>query len=301
MSSIDLNKIAEEYKANLENRRIVVCAGTACVANGSLKVIAALEEEIKQAGISVRVEANHHECGGKKDLYLSKSGCHGFCQQGPLVTIMPENILYVKVKPEDAKEIVRKGDNVLVPGREFKNLYGYRFTKIYSRSLVEIVKEFAPDIIHNQTDSTIGQFARILSHQLNVPLVYTYHTSYEDYTYYATKGYFDRFAKQFVRNYSKNVANTCAEFITPSMKTKEYMRFVGSDIYMNIIPTGIDFTLFDEDKQDKEKQKEFKEKHGINENTHIFLILGRIAKEKSMDFSIRGFAKYHERVSSSIG
>lgn len=204
-------------------------------------------------------------------------------------------VLVVTPNPEDAKEIVRKGDNVLVPGREFKNLYGYRFTKIYSRSLVEIVKEFAPDIIHNQTDSTIGQFARILSHQLNVPLVYTYHTSYEDYTYYATKGYFDRFAKQFVRNYSKNVANTCAEFITPSMKTKEYMRFVGSDIYMNIIPTGIDFSLFDEEKQDKEKQKEFREKHRIKENTHVFLILGRIAKEKSMDFSIRGFAKYHER------
>ena len=109
MSNLDLKKIAEEFKANLEDRRVVVCAGTACVANGSLKVIDALQKEIEAAGIKVRVEANHHKCGGeKKDLYLSKSGCHGFCQQGPLVTIMPENILYVKVKPEDAKEIVEK-------------------------------------------------------------------------------------------------------------------------------------------------------------------------------------------------
>ena len=109
MSNVDLKKVTEEFKANLEDRRVVVCAGTACVANGSLKVIDALQKEIEAAGIKVRVEANHHKCGGeKKDLYLSKSGCHGFCQQGPLVTIMPENILYVKVKPEDAKEIVEK-------------------------------------------------------------------------------------------------------------------------------------------------------------------------------------------------
>lgn len=204
-------------------------------------------------------------------------------------------VLVVTPNSETAKEIVRVGDNVYVPGVEMKKLYGYRFTKIYSHELANIVEQFKPDIIHNQTDSTIGQFAKILSHQFNIPIVYTYHTSYEDYTYYATHGYFDRFAKQFVRTYSRNVANTSTEFITPSVKTKEYMRFVGSDIYMNIIPTGIDFSLFADDKVDLEKAKEFKEKHGIKENTHVFLILGRIAKEKSMDFSIRGFARYHER------
>lgn len=107
--SLNLKKIAEEFNANIEPRRIVVCAGTACVANGALKLISALEEEIKKSGINVRVDVNKHDCDGKKsELYLSKSGCHGFCQQGPLVTIMPENILYVKVKPEDAKEIVEK-------------------------------------------------------------------------------------------------------------------------------------------------------------------------------------------------
>ena len=60
MSNLDLKKVAEEFKANLEDRRVVVCAGTACVANGSLKVIDALQKEIEAAGIKVRVEANHH-------------------------------------------------------------------------------------------------------------------------------------------------------------------------------------------------------------------------------------------------
>ena len=70
------------------------------------------------------------------------------------------------------------------------------------------------------------------------------------------------------------------------------MRSVGSDIYINVVPTGIDFSLFDEKNIDKEKQKEFKKQHGIGENTKVFLLLGRVAKEKSMDYSIRGFAMF---------
>ena len=204
-------------------------------------------------------------------------------------------VLLITPNSESAKDIKVDGDNVYLPGFEMKKLYGYRFTKFYSKKAYNIVKEFKPDIIHNQTDSTVGQFAKIVAKQLKCPIVYTYHTSYEDYTYYATHGFFDRFAKQFVRRYAKQVGDISTEFITPSMKTKEYMRFAGSDIYINIIPTGIDFSLFDESRIDKEKQIEFKKAHGINENTKVFLILGRIAKEKSMDYSIRGFAEYAKK------
>jgi len=88
--NIDLKKIASEYKANAEERRVIVCAGTACVANGALPLIDALVKKITESGLKVRVEA-HEE--GKGDIRVWKSGCHGFCQMGPLVTIMPKNIL----------------------------------------------------------------------------------------------------------------------------------------------------------------------------------------------------------------
>ena len=101
--NIDLKKIASEYKANAEERRVIVCAGTACVANGALPLIDALVKKITEAGLKVRVEA-HEE--GKGDIRVSKSGCHGFCQMGPLVTILPENYLYTRVKVEDVAEIV---------------------------------------------------------------------------------------------------------------------------------------------------------------------------------------------------
>ncbi|MCF0107893.1 MAG: glycosyltransferase, partial [Bacilli bacterium] len=171
-------------------------------------------------------------------------------------------------------------------------LYGYRLTTLYNNKLFNIVKNFKPDIIHNQTDSTIGQFSKIVQKRLKVPMVYTYHTAYEDYTYYITKGFLDRAAKIVIRNYARLVSENSTEFITPSEKTMDYMRFAGSDIYMNVIPTGIDFSLFDEKKIDKEKTEQFKKEHGIKENTKVFLILGRIAKEKSMDISIKGYAAY---------
>lgn len=104
-TQLNLEAIAQEYNKNASIRRIVVCAGTACVANGALALIDSLVKKITSIGLPVRVEAAEHQDG---DLHLSKSGCHGFCQMGPLVTILPENILYVKVKASDADEIVEK-------------------------------------------------------------------------------------------------------------------------------------------------------------------------------------------------
>ena len=195
----------------------------------------------------------------------------------------------------DNGKLEYKDGMILVPGLEVKRIYGYRLTGIYNRKIVKLLKDFGVELIHNQTDIGIGQFARIAARQLKVPQVYTYHTAYEDYTYYVVHGLMDRIGKKTMRVYAKAIAKNCTEFITPSIKTKDYMRSIGSDIYINVVPTGIDFSLFDEKNVDKERQKKFKEEHGIGENTKVFLLLGRVAKEKSMDYSIRGYAKYLEK------
>jgi len=91
-------------------RKVTVCAGTACRANGAMKVYEAFVGRIKAAGFEV-VES-HTETLAKKDLSntfrTSKSGCQGFCQMGPLVTVEPGGILYVRVKAEDVPEIVER-------------------------------------------------------------------------------------------------------------------------------------------------------------------------------------------------
>ncbi len=86
-------------------RRVVVCAGTGCVANGAWGVMAAFKREAEAAGVSVQLEAREEKADATR---LSKSGCQGFCQMGPLVTVEPDGLLYVKVRPDDVAEIVRE-------------------------------------------------------------------------------------------------------------------------------------------------------------------------------------------------
>ncbi len=108
--NIDLKKIAADYKRSAAKltRRIILCGGTGCVANGSMAVRDALVEALRKAGVDVAVEIKtdaEHDFHG---TYVSKSGCQGFCQQGPLVHIEPEHILYAKVKVADVPEIVER-------------------------------------------------------------------------------------------------------------------------------------------------------------------------------------------------
>ena len=203
-------------------------------------------------------------------------------------------VLVVAPRPTDGK-MEKVGDVLYVPGVNLKKMYGFRLTNIFANKPISIIKRFKPDVIHNQTDFTIGVLARRCARKLKVPIVYTYHTSYEDYTYYIARGIMDRFWKRAARTYSRDLAGRMTEFITPSEKTKEYIRQIGSDIYINVIPTGIDFSIFKSEQIDQQKAAQFRKEHNIKPTTKVFLILGRIAKEKSMDVSLRGFAAYHKK------
>jgi len=104
---VSIENIKIKYNERLKNitKRIIICAGTGCVANGALNVYQELLKKIKENGLNITVTLKEED-NQKNVILLSESGCQGFCQMGPLVTIEPENILYVKVKPSDVDEIV---------------------------------------------------------------------------------------------------------------------------------------------------------------------------------------------------
>lgn len=95
--NIDIKQ--EQLKAQEEiakqGLRVLVCAGTGCVANGSLKII----EKFKELGADVSVLSDYDK------MTIVPTGCHGFCEQGVLVIIPDKDITYVKVKVEDVEEI----------------------------------------------------------------------------------------------------------------------------------------------------------------------------------------------------
>lgn len=86
-------KAQDEIKK--QGLRVLVCAGTGCVANGSMKVI----EKFKELGADVSPLTDYDK------MTIVPTGCHGFCEQGVLVLIPDKHVVYVKVKPEDVEEI----------------------------------------------------------------------------------------------------------------------------------------------------------------------------------------------------
>lgn len=112
----ELEARRKEYAASLKTQRkqILICAGTGCVAGGSLNIYARMQEILMERGVkcSLVLEKEPHD----ESIGLKKSGCHGFCEMGPLLRIEPEGILYVKVKAEDCEEIIEKsivGDEII--------------------------------------------------------------------------------------------------------------------------------------------------------------------------------------------
>jgi len=107
-ATTDLDLIGRKFQAELAKptRRVLICAGTGCVANGALKVYDAFVKESAAAGVKVITELKDDD--SNQGVLVSKGGCPGYCQIGPLVTILPENILYTRVRVEDVPEIVAK-------------------------------------------------------------------------------------------------------------------------------------------------------------------------------------------------
>ena len=119
-------KEAEAYESQVE--KIIICAGTGCVAGGSLDVYEKLKEIMTAEGINVEVElkAEPHE----RAMGLKKSGCHGFCEMGPLLRIDPRGWLYTKVHVEDCEEIVEK---TIKKGEYIDRLAYKKDEKLYRR------------------------------------------------------------------------------------------------------------------------------------------------------------------------
>ena len=104
----ELIDIRKEYAKYLtaQQHKILVCAGTGCIASGSLKVYAEFKRLLEQKGLPCLVELKKEN--EENGISVKKTGCQGLCEMGPLVTIEPEGFLYMKVQVSDCEEIIEK-------------------------------------------------------------------------------------------------------------------------------------------------------------------------------------------------
>ena len=101
---------------NDTKRMILVCCGTGCLANGSMEVYQALQQQLSNTEVQV-------------ETYTKATGCNGWCEKGPLVKIMPDDITYCQVKAKDVPEIIDK----TIQSGEIVNRLLYRDPKTKQR------------------------------------------------------------------------------------------------------------------------------------------------------------------------
>lgn len=189
------------------------------------------------------------------------------------------------------KKMTFEDDILRIPGITLRALYSYRMTSFFNRKAFQIIKKIPFDIFHVQTDFGVAFFGRICAKKLDVPLVYTYHTSYEDYSTYIAKSKWANFiAKRIIVSLIRTIINNQGEIITPSDKTKKQLNSYHIKKYVNVVPNALNLDQY-EMKRDIDKEKAFRKKYHLEEK-RILLSLGRIAKEKNVEELLQGFEQF---------
>ena len=206
---------------------------------------------------------------------------HALEKQGHEVYVVTENIESFKYEYDEKERVLK------IPGLP-TGIYDSRLTSIYPVRAVKKIKSWKLDVIHSQTEFAVGTFARIIAKQYNIPLVHTYHTMYEDYIHYVTKGYFKKSTKKLLEYFTKFYCDTTAtELIVPTTKTyKLFTEKYKFEKNIHIIPTGIEVDRFFEENISKEEVQNLRKRLDLSKKDFVILFVGRLAEEKNVEFLI---------------
>lgn len=212
-------------------------------------------------------------------------------KKGHQVFIITVNTEKMKYKYENDDHVIR------IPGIPI-GIYDYRLTGIYPLKAIEKIRKMNLDVIHSHTEFGVGTFARIIAKQFDIPLVHTYHTMYEDYVHYITKGYFGGASRKIVEYLTKFYCDqTATELIVPTKKTydlfKEKYKYHRN---VHIVPTGIEVERFYHENMDESRLTDIRKQYGIKKDDFVILYVGRIGKEKSIDVLIDSHGYFEKNV-----
>ena len=173
-----------------------------------------------------------------------------------------------------------------VPFFAFKDRrFAYRgFTKA-----LEIAKQYQLDIIHTQTEFSLGLLGIWIARELRIPVIHTYHTQYEDYVHYIAKGMLIRpsMVKYLVRGFLRDVDGV----ICPSEIVRDLLSKYKVKVEKRVIPTGIELAKFERPEIKEENLQELRSKLGIQEGEKMLLSLSRISFEKNIQAVLDAFAE----------
>lgn len=139
----------------------------------------------------------------------------------------------------------------------------------------EIAKELNLDIVHTQTEFSMGMIGKFVAKNLNIPCVHTYHTMYEDYLHYVANG--KLLKPVHVKEGTLAFCYHLAGVIAPSDRVLDKLTEYGVKCQMRIIPTGIDVGMYAKTVDD-----DIRAKYGIAQDAPLMLSISRLAYEKNI-------------------
>jgi len=202
-------------------------------------------------------------------------------KKGHEVYVVTANLENFHYEYDEEEKVLR------IPGIP-TGIYDSRLTSIYPLKAINKIKSWNLDVIHSQTEFAIGSFARLFAKQYSIPIVHTYHTMYEDYVHYITKGHFNRSSKKIVEYLTKFYCDkTITELIVPTKKAYDlFKEKYNVERNIHIIPTGIEIERFYKENIDTKKLNNLKKHYGIKKSDFVLIFVGRIAEEKNIPFII---------------
>lgn len=155
-----------------------------------------------------------------------------------------------------------------------------RQTLHFKDKLIKEIIKWKPDVVHIQTEFSIGKIGKKIAKECNAPIINTSHTLYEDYTTYVIPS--KKLGKVIARKFTRSSYGSSSAVIAPSEKIKKLLTKYGIKAPIHIIPTGIDLDRFKKKVHLIEKST-LKAKLNIPSKAKIIVSIGRIAKEKNLD------------------
>ena len=202
-------------------------------------------------------------------------------KMGHTVYVVTANLESYRYEYDENEKVLK------IPGIP-TGIYDSRLTSIYPIKAVNKIKSWNLEVIHSQTEFAIGTFARLFAKQYNIPIVHTYHTMYEDYIHYITKGHFDYSGKKIVEYLTKFYCDkTITELIVPTKKAyKLFKEKYNVSRNIHIVPTGIEVERFYKENVNLKEVLDLKKNYQLTKKDFTIIFVGRIAEEKNIPFLI---------------
>lgn len=144
---------------------------------------------------------------------------------------------------------------------------------------VRIAKKLQLDIVHNQTEFSLGVMGKFVAKQLKIPCLHTYHTMYQDYLHYIANGRIlkPKDVSKLAHLYLKNMDGV----IAPSERVLDTLNSYGVEAPIKVIPTGVNLRVY-QHRDTKEQRLAMRENLGYKKDTPVLLSLSRLAFEKNI-------------------